>query len=170
MIVRGLTVLVAAGAVLTAGCSRPEAAPPLSEQVIHADDSAALSAARAEALATLPVFWSKFYARSPDLSEFGVKIELPTTDGGSEAIWGVPVREAKDEVVVRLLNDGERLPLKFGAEVRAPESKIWDWTYTKDGKAFGHFTTRVLLKQATLEQRAQAEGMFSPTPLEAKAE
>lgn len=167
---RGPIIFAVAATVALSACDRADTAQPLSEQVIHAKDTAELDAAHAEAVKTLPVFWSKFYAKAPELSEFAIKVELPTPDGGSEAIWAEPIREAKDEVVVRLLNDGERLPLKFGAEVRAPAAKIWDWTYTKDGKAYGHFTTRVLLKQATPDQRAQAEGMFSPTPLEAKAE
>jgi len=165
---RGLLLLGAALAV--AACERPAPPTPLSEQVIYPNGTAELNAARQEALKTLPVFWSKFYGKPVDVSDFAVKVEFAVPEGGSEGIWGEPIRQTSDEVVVRLLNDGDRLPdLKFGAEVRAPLSKIWDWTYTKDGKMYGHFTTRVLLKEATPEQRAQAEGMFSPTPLEAEA-
>lgn len=158
-----------AAAFLLAGCD-PAPPQPLSEGMIYTDGGAELDKARAEALRTLPTFWSKYYAKSADTTDFSLKVRLPTDDGGSEYFWAEPIRKTGEVVVVRLLNDPVKVSgVQYGSEVRAPLSEIWDWTYSKGGRAYGHFTTRVLLKEAVPEQRAQAKDFFSATPLEPDA-
>jgi len=162
--------IVAAVAVGLVACGQAESAQPLSEKMINTRGNADLDRARAEAVRTLPTFWAKFYAKAPETSDFALKVKLETGDGGGEYIWGEPVRQSGDVVVVRLMNDPVYVNnVKFGSEVRSQVSDIWDWTYTKADRAYGHFPTRVLMKEATAQERAEFEALAAPTPLEPDA-
>jgi uncharacterized protein YegJ (DUF2314 family) len=161
--------LAAVVAVTLPGCSEAEA--PAAERLIYTSkNNAPLDAARAEAMRTLPVFWGKFYARPPGTSDFALKVRMSTSAGGSEYIWGEPISRTKDVVVVRLMNVPADIPnVSLGSDVRALVSDIWDWAYFKGDKAYGHFTTRVLMADASPEQRAQTEALLAPTALETEA-
>jgi uncharacterized protein YegJ (DUF2314 family) len=162
--------ITAAVAVGLVACAQADSAQPLSDKMINTRGGAELDNARAEAVRTLPTFWEKFYAKAPETSDFALKVKLDTNDGGGEYIWGEPIRRTDDVVVVRLMNDPVYVKdVKFGSEVRAKLSDIWDWTYTKRERAYGHFTTRVLMKEATPQERAEFEALAAPTPLEADA-
>jgi uncharacterized protein YegJ (DUF2314 family) len=163
--------IMAAAAVGLVACGQADSAQPLSEKMIYTDGGVALDKARAEAVRTLPTFWSKFYAKAPDTSDFALKVKLATDDGrGSEYIWAEPIRQTGDVVVVRLINEPVHVKaLKYGSEVRSKVSDIWDWAYMKNERLYGHFTTRVLVKEASPQERAEFEALVAPTPLEADA-
>ena len=146
-------------------CSPPHSAgDPLLEP--PADDPA-LAEATKKAVSTLGMFWAKFDTHAAGTSDYNVKLRLIGQDGYVEYIWAEPLRHSTEEVVARLANDPVHLAgLKFGSEVRAPVGQIADWSYEKEGKLFGHFTTRALVKWATPEQRAEYEHLLAPTPLE----
>lgn len=163
--------ILAAATVGLVACGQADSAQPLSEKMIYTDGGAELDKARAEAVRTLPTFWTKFYAKTPDTSDFALKVKLATDDGkGSEYIWAEPIRQTGDIVVVRLVNEPVHVKsLKYGSEVRSNVSDIWDWSYFKGERAYGHFTTRVLMKEANPQERAEFEALAAPTPLEADA-
>jgi len=155
---------------MVAACSRePSGAAP--DRIIDttADDET-LNAAMKQATDTLDVFWAKFEAKAQGSSDFVIKLGMTGQDGFKEFIWAEPIRREADQVVARLANEPEHLRgLTLGSEVRVSQSLIADWSYAKDGKAYGHFSTRVLLPRMTPEERAQIEGQLSSTPLEPNA-
>jgi uncharacterized protein YegJ (DUF2314 family) len=166
--------LVAAllGAPLTAACSAPKA--PVKEtakDLVNVDpDDAAVEKAKAEARSTLGLFWAKFDARDPSVEGYSLKVGLPVKGGGQEHLWATPLSHDAETVVVRVANDPVYIKdLAYGDEIEVEPALISDWSYRKNGKLYGHFTTRAMMPTATPAQRAQVEGMLSPTPLEAEA-
>jgi uncharacterized protein YegJ (DUF2314 family) len=148
------------------GCS--DRAPAAGDRVIDTKaDDAALNAAMKQAVDTLDRFWARFDAKPPGVSNFSVKLGITGEDGFKEFIWAEPIRRTHDEVFATLLNEPEHLgSLHYGSQVHVSKDLIYDWTYEKGGKAYGHFSTRVLIPKMTSEERAQVEGLLSPTPLE----
>ena len=150
--------------------SRSEAQREKEELLWARPDDAAVEAAKAEARKTLPVFWTHLSAADPADSNFLIKVGLPVKDGGAEHIWGSVVKRDGDDLVVRLANEPFYLPgLHLGSEVRTSISRVSDWSYDHGGRKYGHFTTRVLMRTATPEQREQLAAILAPTPLEAEA-
>jgi uncharacterized protein YegJ (DUF2314 family) len=157
---------VALAMLVLAGCSEPQPAAggPL---IMSSPGDVAVNAATAEAKRTVSVFWTEFDRQTPGISNYAIKLSITAQDGFQEFIWAEPVRHGADEVVARLMNDPVHLTdLHFGSEVRVKPELVTDWTYEKDGKQYGHFTTRALASRATPEQRAEIEGVLAPTPLE----
>ena len=133
-------------------------------------DDAALNAAMKQAVDTLDVFWAKFDAKPPGTDNYAIKLGMTGQDGFKEFIWAEPVRRTNDEVVARLANEPEHLRgLTLGSEVHVKQDLIFDWGYERNGKLYGHFTTRVLMNRMTPEELAEVEGRFSPTPIEPDA-
>ena len=126
----------------------------------------AVAAARAEARRTLPIFWTRFAANSPDYDSFVVQVDFPKPRGGAEPVWMMVLRQEGAEVVGRLANKPAEAPGLLGSEVRIPASSIVDWSYTRDGRAYGHFTTRALLDRMSPDMRVKAQMTFAPTALE----
>ena len=164
---RALPIIAAAliAGPLMHACSEPDTSgDPLIEP---ARNDPALAAATRQAVSTLDVFWSKFDTQAAGTSDYFVKLRMTGQDGYVEYIWAEPVRHSADEVVARLANDPVHLEgLELGSEVRAPPGEIADWSYTKNSKMYGHFTSRALAKWATPEQRAGYDRLLAPTPLE----
>ena len=130
-------------------------------------DDSKIIAAKADAIWTLPIFWAKWSAKPPGYSDFALKVAFKVKDHGSEHIWARPLSRAGAELVVRLANDPAYLSgLKLGSVVKVVESDVSDWAYARDGKLYGHFTTRALLGAADPAERAELERVLAPTPLE----
>jgi uncharacterized protein YegJ (DUF2314 family) len=168
--IAALTLVVALSAPTLQACS--DRAPVAeSETLIEPppDDPAVLAAMK-QAIDTQNVFWTKFDAREPGVTNYAVKLGMTGSDGYKEFIWAEPIRREGGEVVARLANEPVHLTgLQLGSEVRVKQDLVFDWTYEKGGKAFGHFTTRALMRHATPAQRAETEGLLAPTPLEPSA-
>ncbi|MCR5879985.1 DUF2314 domain-containing protein [Phenylobacterium sp. J367] len=162
---RALT--IGAAMTLLAACGQGGAAPAAEAIVQPPAEDAALAAAEKRARETLPVFWSKFDQQAPGTSNYSVKVALQAPGGYTEHIWAQPLTHSEAEVVAKLLNDPVRVTgLAYGSEVRVQPNQISDWAYGKDGKYYGHFTTRALTQYATPEQRAQAAAILAAEPLE----
>ncbi len=167
---RRALIIAAAAALVTSGlaaCSREQAEPR--DRVINTGaDDAAMNAAIKQAQATLPVFWAAFEGKRPGTSDYAVKLMMTGDDGFKEHIWAFLSRREGDQVVAELTNIPEHLPaMKQGSEVRVSQSLITDWTYSKDGLVYGHYTTRVLWPHLSPEERAMVK--LSPTPVEPSA-
>jgi uncharacterized protein YegJ (DUF2314 family) len=160
-----------------AGCAPTEATAVQKEEaaasaandglLLSDPDDAKIVAAKAEAIRTLPIFWAKWAAKPPGYSDFALKVAFRVKDHGSEHIWARPLRRTGGELVVRLANDPAYfVGLKMGSEVAVDESDVSDWAYARDGKLYGHFTTRALLDRAGPAERTELERVLAPTPLE----
>jgi len=151
-------------AVTTAACSQA------SDRAFYSDvDDQKLQAARDLAVKTLPQFWAKFAANAPGYSAFLLKVGLPTDDGrGEEEIWMQVERRTDDGDAVGLLaNQPFHLSkLHAGSRIEVAPSRFVDWSYTKDGKTYGQYSTRALYERASPEQRAEVDVKLAPTPLE----
>lgn len=155
---------------MVAACSSEGASEPPDRIINTKADDAALNAAMKQAYDTVDVFWAKFEAKPADVSDYVIKLGMTGEDGFKEFIWAEPIRREGDQVVARLANEPEHLRgLRFGSEVRVSQSLIADWSYSRNGRVYGHFSTRVLLPKMTPEERGQVEGQLSPTPLEPNA-
>lgn len=104
-----------------------------------------LDSAKAEAQATLPIFWRHF-AEDRGVEHALVKIGFPTAHGGLEYLW-LAITEFTDKGVRgEIVNEPEDVPnIHDGQSYEARISEIIDWAYIKGGKSYGQFTTRALL-------------------------
>lgn len=126
------------------------------------------TAAVAEARKTLPVFWSKVEGAPGDVTEFRLKIGLPTPNGAVEHIWADLVSRSGDEIIGKIVNDPVNLPdLKFGSVVRIAPETISDWSYMKGGKLYGGYTMRALMDRLPPDSQAEVRALLSAQPLEA---
>lgn len=126
-----------------------------------------VKAAQAEARRTLSYFWAKWSAKPAGYDDFALKVGFQVRDGGVEHMWVYPIRRSGDRLLVRVANDPVYVAdLKFGSEVEVALGDVTDWAYSRDGKLYGHFSTRALLKNASPETRAELDRMLAPNPLE----
>jgi uncharacterized protein YegJ (DUF2314 family) len=158
--------LAATLAVTLAGCNKAAEDDNL---ILSKPDDAPVLAAERKAAETLPIFWAKFDAQEPGVSRYLVKVALQAKGGGAEVLWATPLRRTATGVEVRLANEPVYVAeLKLGSVIEVLPSEIMDWSYQKDGKAYGHFVSRAMLDRAPPEARAEMEAVLSPTPLESK--
>jgi uncharacterized protein YegJ (DUF2314 family) len=160
----------------TAACSAPaEVGNAQSDEMVVYQRGAALkemAAAEDQARDSFDIFLQAHEENDGGNSRFAVKIGKPTPNGGTEYLW-VTTDSVKDGAWSgRLLNTPVEIPnLKVGAPVEFVDDDIVDWTFTRGGKDYGQFTTRVMLKNAPADQKAQAAEQLRrlwPTPLPEK--
>lgn len=131
-------------------------------------DDAEMNAAIAQARQTLPTFWKHLEA-NPDI-DHSLKVGLPTASGSLEHIWVANIQPEGDKVLGRLANAPVDLPgLEAGSPVTFTRDQISDWSYVKDGKMYGHYTTRVVVKHLGSAEAAQVSAMLSENPVESDA-
>ena len=91
-------------------------------------------------------------------------------DGVELMVWADPISHSATEVVATLANDPVHLEgVRHGSRVTVTPDTVVDWAYEKNGKLYGHYTTRALLGRMPAGDRAQVEPLLSPTPLEPTA-
>ena len=142
--------------------------PAAEDKVVNfGEDDAEMNAAIAAARKTLPVFWKHLQAKPDEASS--LKVGLATSNG-HEHIWVSDIEAKGDKITGRLANDPDNLPgLKLGSPVSFTESQISDWAYAKNGKLYGHYTTRVVIKHIDPAEAAQVRAMLSENPVESDA-
>jgi uncharacterized protein YegJ (DUF2314 family) len=160
--------LAAVVGLVLAACSQAEApAVGNDDNFITNAPEKEVQTASAEAVQSLPAFWSAFERQAPGTSDFMVKVGMPVGDGRTESIWADVLRRDGQTLHVRLANDPVWLTsVQNGSELTVPLDQVVDWTYSRDGKAFGHFTTRAMMPSAPPALRAEAQAFLAPTPLE----
>jgi len=164
----GLTAgLVACGPASTTAA--PEGNAQIIDQgdniVDFAGDDAEMSAAKLRARQTLPTFW-RHLASHPEM-EHDLKVGMPTTGGSLEHIWVGDIKDEGNKIAGRLVNDPVDLAgLSMGSPVTFTRDQITDWAYVKDGKLYGHYTTRVVVKHLDPAEAAQLNAMLSQNPVE----
>ncbi|SFK19984.1 YegJ family protein [Caulobacter sp. UNC279MFTsu5.1] len=130
-------------------------------------DDAEMNAAIAAARKTLPVFWNHLRTKPGEPSS--LKVGLATSNG-HEHIWVSDIEAKGDTITGRLANDPDNLPgLKLGSPVTFTRAQISDWAYEKNGKLYGHYTTRIVIKHIDPAEAAQVRAMLSENPVESDA-
>jgi uncharacterized protein YegJ (DUF2314 family) len=162
-------------AALTLGACGPAQIAPSPGQGVAAEDKvvnfgeddAEMNAAIAAAHKTLPVFWKHLQAHPGEPSSLKVGL---VSSNGHEHIWVSEIRVKGDKITGRLANDPDDLPgLKLGSPVSFTEDQISDWAYEKNGKLYGHYTTRIVIKHIDPAEAAPVRAMLSENPVESDA-
>jgi uncharacterized protein YegJ (DUF2314 family) len=121
---------------------------------MFAPDDATMNAAIAEARAGLPRFWELF--QNNDGADFMLKVGFPTPGGGNEHIWVSDIQRSDAGITAVVQNDPVNVPsLQHGARAPIDDALISDWSLTRNGKTYGHYTTRVVVASLPLEEQAQ---------------
>ena len=150
-------------AVLMAGVGSQAACTPEDKGVWLKRADKSLDPAIADAKATLPVFW-RHLDGDPLITDPAVKVAFPTQHGGTEYLWIFVDSHSGEAFRGRVGNEPEDVP-----SVRAEQpytgkiSEITDWSYAKNDKQYGQYTTRILVKQGGFKDEAR---YLAPTPLE----
>ncbi len=169
-----LTLAAGLAALSLAACGQSESAAPADTAVkgdeiveFRAED-AAMNAAIAEAKASLPVFLARLDSgalQSGDSLKVGFH-----TDQGREHIWVDHIARKGDELTGTLANEPNWMPgLHQGSPVTFDPALVTDWSYEKDGKLWGNYTTRVMLPSLAPEEAEAVKANLSDTPTETTA-
>lgn len=123
-----------------------------------------IAAARAEARATLPEFWERLDKPTMFETNFGLKFNLHHNRpdlGNGELIWTSDVKRLKNGMVgAYLSNEPITDGYVNGQYVEFSEDAITDWQIEREGKFDGHYSTRILLAQASPEQAEAIKAML----------
>jgi uncharacterized protein YegJ (DUF2314 family) len=122
--------------------------------------------AKAEARRTLPLFWRWLSQQKPDQPGFIVKVGFPITQPvkSVEFMWVNNLKRDGDKVTGKLDQVPSFRPdLKYTQTVSFKESQIVDWAIRYQGRQYGHFTTRVLIKGHPKEE-AEFKKILSDDP------
>ena len=137
----------------------------------YTDSDKQMNGAIVEAQKTFPLFMAQYYRDANDtgafLDNFSVKVAIPTSVGGwPEYIWVSPFIETETGFLGLLANEPVDLQgLSYGSEVVFTLDQIGDWSYMRNGRAFGNYTTRVMLPDLDIETAQQLRDYLSETPL-----
>lgn len=127
----------------------------------------AMKRAITKAQKSLPALLAKTLDGSGRMSSSAtLKVAIPA-NGGIENIWVHSVRKGSAGYTARLANVPRFIKGKgIGDSVRFKEPQIIDWALqASDGRYFGHFTTRVIVKQMTGEQARSVRAILTRSPL-----
>ncbi|MDP2764161.1 MAG: DUF2314 domain-containing protein [Brevundimonas sp.] len=128
-----------------------------------------MNAAVAQARATLPIFLARLDA-GDILPTDSLKVGFPV-DGSHEHIWVNQIARKGDDLTGVLNNEPNYLAgHHLGSAVTFPAALVSDWSYEKDGKRWGNYTTRVMLPYLSPEQAASVRATLSATPTEPTAQ
>jgi uncharacterized protein YegJ (DUF2314 family) len=126
-----------------------------------------VNGAMEQARSTLPAFWKAYDSTDGTRDQFMLKVRLETPSGMAEHIWmGVTSREGN--VIHGLLaNEPAEIPeLRLNSPITVTTDKVSDWGYVREGKLYGNFTSRVLLRQMSADDRTTLERTLSATTVE----
>ena len=133
----------------------------------YRDTDTVMNAAIEDAQNTLDRFVRNAFDNSghagPDAS---VKVGFDVGQNGVEVIWVTNLTKTGRRWTGRLNNDPVFMDgVSYGDAVRFSTNQIYDWTYSLGGKAYGSYTTRVILEGLDTEARAQVRATLSDRPL-----
>jgi len=165
MLRTGLIVLAAVGSLATtAACDAGRKDDPVVN--VEATD-ATMNAAIAEARAALPRFWALYEGDPVVNATAGLKVGFPVKGGGHEHMWLNTIKREGAVITGVLGNDPAFIPsMKLGDVVTIDPALISDWSYERNGRLYGSYTTRVLVGQMSAEEAAPYRKMLSDKPLE----
>jgi uncharacterized protein YegJ (DUF2314 family) len=148
----GLLALVAA---LLTGCSGRDTT------ISVKDDDPEMLAAIAKGRETLPQFWEVFDKAEHGEKEFALKVKI-TDKHGTEHFWATELERKDGKIMGTINNDPDIVSnVKLGDRITIPEADISDWLYMRDGKMYGNYTLRPLLKHMSATEAAQYRQMLA---------
>ena len=109
-----------------------------------------------EARASVKKFLDAFVAPQPKQRAFLVKIAF-VKDGDVEHLWLADLNLAGARPTGVIANPPLRKDLKFKQRVEIDFTFLSDWMYVDEGKLVGGFTTRLLRRRMTSEERTKAD-------------
>lgn len=129
-----------------------------------------MNSAQAEAQKHLPVFLANILDEQGLAAEGAmVKVAFPVTiDGvsGHEVIWVGPFARLDGSFKGMLANRPRDMTEQVGDVVDFSEDMIRDWMFPgPDGRLFGSYTTRVMLKDLDADTAARISAALAPEPL-----
>lgn len=126
------------------------------ETIVNVDSTdAAMNAAKAKAIATLPGFYARLAAPGRGESQFMIKFDILPGDD-AEFVWATDLQRSGGSMTGVLINQPAYTDDKLGDRVRIAEADIIDWAYFRGKVLQGGYTNRVLL---TLLPPDQAEAL-----------
>ena len=136
-------------------CGQPQAQSVSDDPVERfAPDDATMNAAIADARSGLPRFWELY--QNNDGSDFMLKVGFPTPDGNTEHIWVGGIQRSATGITAIVQNEPVNVPsLRFGARTSIDEALISDWALTRNGRMYGHYTTRVVVASLPPSEQVQ---------------
>lgn len=141
---------------------------PGDEMVQFRDQDAEMNAAIAEAKASLPQFLARLDAGETQPAD-SLKVAFSTSQG-NEHIWVRQIARKGDELTGTLANEPNYMPGQhLGSVVTFPVALVSDWSYEKNGKRWGNYTTRVMLPYLEPDDAAAVRESLSDTPTESNA-
>lgn len=151
--------LVVAFALALAGAGTASAQEQEQIAPVRADD-AAMNAAKAKAIASLPDFYGHLAKPAGDETQFMLKFDiLPGED--AEFVWASGLELSGGSIRGVLVNQPAYTDDKIGDRVTIAEADIIDWAYFKGTVLQGGYTNRVLvdlLRADEAEQMRRAYG------------
>ena len=136
------------------------------EKIIHNEETAPISyvenddpemnGAMALARKTMPEFTKAFRSADPNNKDFSIKVKFGDDKSG-EHIWVGDLQYTPAGYTGVIANVPEATPgLSMGDTVQIEPGNISDWMYLDNKhKLYGSYTTRVLLKRMSPEERKQ---------------
>lgn len=113
---------------------------------------------------TLFEFEKAIQSNNPDYSNFTLKQEFDTSDGGGEHIWigNIHLKDGKYYGIVQNEPVDPKVGVKLGDSVEVPAGKISDWMYNDKNTVKGAYTIKVMRKYMTPEEKKEmdAEGII----------
>src|SRR5438445_6371572 len=122
------------------------------ETAIFAPDDPEMTAATAQALASLDEFLA--LAEAPPSGTDRFKLKVKVRDGHvTEHFWVIPFRCTGTGFVGILANQPEEVRnVVLGQNIEFTRDDISDWGYTRDGRQVGSFTVCVMFKKMPKEE------------------
>ena len=120
-----------------------------------------MTAAIAQARATLPQYWQLF--EHPENGETNFSLKVKITDGTKiEHFWAVDIEQKDGAILGTIDNDPEVVKtVKMGDHIHIQEQDISDWGYVRNGKMFGKYTLRVILNRLPPQEAAKYRQMLA---------
>jgi len=158
-------ILTALAAALAVAAATAPALAQAERPMFFESDDRDMNAAIAEARRTLPMFWRAYELRAGE--QFTVKVAFDNSEGGREHLWIGNFRRNGDAFTGQLVNAPALLPgKKLGDWMEFSEHQISDWSYVKNNRLWGSFTTRVILSRMDPSALPELRAFLSPTPVE----
>lgn len=161
--------LVLLGLFVVAPMLAPEASQAGDPIINYEKNDPRMSAAITEAQGTLGIFLTNTLgANNMSLEGSSLKVSFDAADYGDEIIWVSDFSHtSKGRYVGYLANEPNHLPDKHnGSKVSFDTDQIRDWAYySTNGKLFGHYTTRMMVKTMPQKQAKPILDMLSDHPV-----
>jgi uncharacterized protein YegJ (DUF2314 family) len=112
-----------------------------------------MNQAMVEARNTVQTFIDNLNQPKENQRDFSLKVRFEEGDK-VEHMWLMEIKYNQGKFVGKLNNDPvDMKKVKFGDEVEVGLDRVSDWVFIEDGKMKGGYTTKVLLREMSEEER-----------------